>query len=215
MSAAATSPADPTVVLAFDVTVTLEDQIAEHMSVLASPAMRAARLRRAAVTVLVTAAFGPLALVGGILFAWIGDRRGPSLGSMFRSLVSDQPGILAAAVLVMTIIALCRMAVRHGLRRTRLRRALRQTLRDASGRRPAARLSRPRHRQRRGAGKPHRHGLVHGVLERLRRWEETGEHLVVLGAAMAGFCVATSTVDPAALDRLRAILMTRLGPKRR
>ena len=215
MSAAA-SPADPTAVLAFDVRVTLEDQIAEHMCVLARPAMRAIRLRRAAATVLVTAAFGPLALVGGILFAWTGDRRGPSFGSMFRTLVSDQPSILATAVLVMTGLALCRMAIHNRLRRTRLRRVLRRTLRT----RPDVDPSDPQLAFRarvtdEGLENRTAIGSLLVCWNVLRRWEETGEHLLVLGVAMAGFCVTTSAADPAALDRFRAILATRLGPKGR
>ncbi len=212
----ATSPADPATVLAFDVMVTLEDQLALNMRLLATPAMRAGRLRRAALTVLVAAALGPLAMAGGILVAWAGDRRGPSPGSMFRVLVLDQPGTLAASVLVMIGRALGSMAIRRRMRRPWLRRVLRRTSRT----RPDVDPSDPQLAFRarvtvNDQGLESRTAIGSFLVrwDVLRRWEETAGRLIVLGHALTGFCVGTSAADPAALDRFRAILTARLGPK--
>ena len=214
----AASPDDPTPILAFDVMGTIEDQLALNMRLLATPAMRAGRLRRAALTVLVAAALGPLAMAGGILFAWAGDRRGPSPGSMFRVLVLDQPGTLAASVLVMIGCALCSMAVRRRLTRPWLRRVLRRTSRTRPDVDPSAPRLASRARVTVSDQGLESRTAIGSFLVRwdvLRRWEETAGHLIVLGDALAGFCVGTSAADPAALDRFRAILTARLGPQSR
>ena len=54
-------------------------------------------------------------------------------------------------------------------------------------------------------------GLLLVRWEMLKRWEETGERIMVLGDALVGFCIPTPGVDSGVLDRLRAVLTARLG----
>ncbi len=214
MSDTATPPINPDI-LTFDVTVTLEDQLALQLRCLATPAMRAGQRRRTVATVLVAAAWGPVALIGGILLASANDPQGLSLGSMVRTLVLDQPGILIASMLVMVGIAVCSIALRRWRVRPRLRRVLRRMLREQ----PDVNPSDPQLAFRacvtvddEGLQSRTGTGLLLVGWGVLKRWEETGGRIIVLGNAMAGFCLPTFGVDPGLLDRLRAVLTARLGP---
>ena len=212
----AAPPPDLPDVLTFEVMVTLEDQLALQMRCLAAPAVQAGRLRRAAIVVLVALVFAPLAMAGGILAARAGNQHGPSFGSLFRALVLDKPGTLIGAMLVMLGCTVCSMVLRRWLMRPWLRRVLRRVLRA----RPDVDPSDPQLAFRAcvavsDQGLESRTGT--GVLlvrwDVLKRWEETGGHLMVLGDAMVEFCLRSSAADPGPLDRFRAILTARLGPK--
>ncbi len=218
MSSTATSPVDGPDLLAFDAVVTLEDQLALQMRCLATPTMRAGRLRRAAVVILIAAALAPLGFAGGILAGWAENWQGPSLGSLFHALVLDQPGILIGAPLAMACLAAFNIMLRWRLMRPRLRRVLRRMLRthpevDPSDPQLAFRARVAVNDQ--GLEIRTASGMTFVRWSVLKRWEETGERFMVLGDAMAGFCVPTSAVDPATLDQFRAILTARLGPKHR
>ena len=218
MSNTAMPPADVPDVLAFEVMVTLEDMLALQMRCLATPAMQAGRLRREAIVVLVTAACAPLAVGGGVLLGWAENRHGPSLGWLFRNLVLDEPGTLMIAALAMGGCTAGGMVLQRWLRRPWLRRVLRRVLRarpdvDASDPQLAFRarviVSDEGLESRTGIGVT----LVRWNM--LKRWEETDGRIMVLGDAMVGFCVCTSAAEPGALDRFRAVLGARLGPRGR
>lgn len=196
--------------------VTLNDQLALQMRCVATPAMQAGQLRRAVAVVLTATACSPLALAGGALFAWAGDRHGTSLGLVFRTLLLDEPGTLVAAVLVMVGWIVCGMVLRRWLMRPWLRRVLRRILRA----RPDVDPSDPQLAFRarvtvsdEGLESPTGTGVTLVRWDVLKRWEETGGHLMVLGDAMIGFCLCTSAVDPGPLNQYRARLTARLGPK--
>ena len=215
MNDLATPSADPSNVLTLDVTVTLEDHLALEMCCLQAPAMQAGRRRRTALTVLIAAACAPLALAGGTLIAWAEDRHRPPLGSLLRSLVFDDPGTMAVAVLVMVAFVVGGVLLQRWLLRPRLRRFLRRVLRA----RPDVDPSDPQLAYRARVtvsdeGLESRSGT--GVMlvrwDVLKRWEETGGRFMVLGDAMVGFCLSIPADDPGPLNRLRAVLTAHLGP---
>lgn len=218
MSNALTSTTDHPDVLTFEVMVTLEDMLALQMRCLATPTMRAGRLRREVTVVLTAAACAPLAMGGGILIGWAGDRHGSSLGSLFRALMLDEPGTLMAVALAMAGCSVVGMVVQRWLRRPWLRRVLRQILRARPDVDPSEpQLVYPARVVVSDEGLESRTGtgvtLVRWNV--LKRWEEVGGRLMVLGDAMVGFCVCISAVDPKPLDQFRAVLSARLGPKDR
>ena len=203
-------------VLTFEVSVTLEDQLALQMRCLATPAMRAGRLRRDTAAVLIAVACVPFILAGSALIAWAGNRRGPSLGPLVCFLVLDRPGTLAAVALVMVACTVGGAVLQRWLVRPRLRRVLRRVLRA----RPDVEPSDPQLAYRArvtvsGEGLESRTGTGMTLIrwDVLKRWEETGGHLMVLGDAMVGFCLRTSAVDPGPLNQFRTILTAHLGQK--
>ena len=215
MSDTATPPASLPDILTFDVMVTLEDQLALQMRCLASPIMRAGQLRRMVATILFAAAVGPVALTLGVLGGWAIDPHGLSFGSMFRSMILDQPGTLMLTVLGMVGVAVCSIAVRRRRVRPRLRHVLRRMLRAQ----PDVDPSDPQLAFRacvtvgdEGLESRTATGLLLVRWEMLKRWEEMGERIMVLGDALVGFCIPTPGVDSGVLDRLRAVLTARLGP---
>ena len=217
MSNPLTSTTDHPDVLTFEVMVTLEDMLALQMRCLATPTMRAGRLRREVTAVLIAAACAPLAMGGGIVIGWAGDRHGSSLGSLFRALI-DEPGTLMAVALAMAGCTVVGMVVQRWLRRPWLRRVLRQILRARPDVDPSdPQLVYPARVVVSDEGLESRTGtgvtLVRWNV--LKRWEEVGGRLMVLGDAMVGFCVCISAVDPKPLDQFRAVLSARLGPKDR
>ena len=218
MSEPPTTPANRPDDLTFEVTVTLEDMLALHMRCLATPAMQAGRLRREAITVLIVTACAPLAVGAGILIGWAENRHGPSLAWLFRNLVLEEPGTLITAALVMAGCTTGGIMLQRCLRRPWLRRVLRRILRarpdvDPSDPQLAYRarvtVTNEGLESRTGAG------VTLVAWNVLKRWEETDERLIVLGDAMTGFCVSIPTTDPEPLNRFRAVLTARLGPKDR
>lgn len=216
MSSTATPPADLPDVFTFEVMVTLEDVLALQMRCLATPAMQAGRLRREVIVVLVAAACAPLAVGGGLLIGWARDQSGLSLGSLFHTLVFDEPGTLVAAVLAMAGCTAFGMVLQRWLQRPWMRRVLRRVLRARPDVDPSD--SQLAYRARvtvSGEGLESRTGTGVSLVRWnvLKRWEERGGHLMVLGDAMVGFCVRASAVDPEPLDQFRTVLRARLGPQ--
>lgn len=203
-------------VLTFEVTVTLEDQLALQMRCLATPAMQAGRLRRDTATVLIAVACVPLVLAYSALIAWAGDRHGPSLGSLVRFLVLDRPGTLVMVALVMVACTVGGAVLQRWLLRPRLRRVLRRILRARPDVDPSDPLLTYRARvtvSDEGLESRTGTGVTLVNWDRLKRWEETDGRIMVLGDAMVGFCLCTSAADPAPLDQYRILLMARLGQK--
>lgn len=194
--------------------VTLDDQVELDMRCMATPAMRAGRLRRSVVSVLVATACTPLALIAGGFVSWAQSGGTGSLRDDVAALLRDPP-LVASSVLAMAFCTTVGIILQRLTMRPRLRRILRRihlARPDVDQADPQLAYKATLAAGADGLESRTAAGSTSLPWKMLHRWEERRGLIIAIGDGATALGIRPSTSDPAAVDRYRSILTEHLGP---
>ncbi len=203
--------------LSFEAVVTLEDMVALHARLLASPAMQASRLRRELLVVVAGFVCAPFGLVLATWVAGMANADPPSLAAVVADLTHEQWPVLVMAVVFVPACLAISIAAQRLLLRSRLRRLFRRLLRTRADVDPSDRRLAFRSQVSVGdEGVEGRSSTGSTLLawSAVDHWEEADGRLLMLGKGMSGFCLNEAAADPASIAQFRDDLIARLGPPR-